>query len=166
MLKLALSSLILFSIFRMEATAQTTVKFEDKSTKTIDGKLIGTLLTYDAVNKKQVEENVKTWYKVDGDTIEISVYSESIAKQMEDFYIYRIHRNQLTLDVLYTTEQPDASGKMQYYVLFLVPVEGVELKYTSYDFTSSAGETAFNDYFAIRSNKKEGLEELIQLLGN
>ncbi len=159
---LKLLSLLSFVMSFLGIEAQTTVTFDDETKLVLKGKLIGTFAKPDYPNTKEVEQYEKSFYRIDGDTIEITTYGEFPSKEMADLYIYRFHTNQLEIASLMVNEEQDDKGKFRHYSVSFNAVAGKELHHTSYNAMNSNGFPMSFSYFNVNSDQKEGLQELVK----
>lgn len=150
-------------IKQVKLAAQTTVTFKDKSTYALDGRPIGERQLYSYEDPTKVERIEKSFYKIDGDTIEIAVYTAFTDKKIDELWIYRFHNNQLNTQELAVSDETQDDGQFLFYTIDFAAVES-KFNSKKYTFENSKGEPMLLEFFNINADKQEGLEALIQII--
>jgi protein associated with RNAse G/E len=148
-------------------SAQKTVHFEDGKTLVLNGTPLCVFPKFNDFNASQLEQNEHSFYKIEGDTIEIAIYGE-LDNKFVDLNIYRFHRNQINYYYLEVKEQLDENEKvLHYYIYFTADEERPEskpFKNTTYPFGFSDPEYKNSITFLLSCNTKEELEKLYNLI--
>lgn len=156
---------VFFIICAFAASAQTKIDFRDGKSMTLNGKSLGTFVIYDFFEPTVVSKHTKNFYKVEGDTIEIAVYTEWEGGRMDDLRIYRIHKNQINTEISAISEAYEENGSSSYSYSFHA-LDEQQFGYKTYSIYSSTGEAKEFNVFTIESNQKEGFEVLFLLINN
>jgi len=159
-----LTIIFIFCVFA--SVAQTKIVFRDGNSMTLNGTSIGTYVQPDFFDATITKKNILNYYKLDGDTLEISIYSEWPGKRMNKMNIYRINKNQIDKDYLSISEETNENGVVTEYDLAFTALDETKFKYKKYDIYSSIGQPTSFNVFSITCNQKEGLEKLIILLNH
>jgi hypothetical protein len=147
-------------------SAQTKIDFRDGKSLTLKGKLAGTFAKPDFFDPTIAEKNIQSFYMIDGDTLEICVYSLYANKSFDDLEIYRIHKNQIDIDYLAVSEEKNDEEKVIHYSLSFSSLDDLKFQYKKYTIYSSVGVPKEFNTFTIYSNTIEGLDTLVQLIKN
>lgn len=156
---------VLFIICVFTLSAQTKIDFRDGKSITLNGKSLGTNVIYDYFEPSKISKYATSYYKVEGDTIEIAVYSEWKSGSMDDLSIYRIHKNQLDTEYFGIEKNTEENGKIRYDLRFS-SIDGQKFAYKIYSKYSAIGEPNEFGIFTIAYNQKEELDELFSLIKN
>lgn len=146
--------------------AQTKIEFRDGKSMTLNGKLIGTFAKPDFFDATIIDKNIQALYSMDGDTLEISVYSLYSNKSFDDLEIFRIHKNQIDLANFSVSDETNDEDKVTHHSLSFYALDDQKFRYKKYTIYSSKGEAKEFNTFTIYSHQKEGLEALSQLINN
>lgn len=169
MKKLLLGAILVTALFSLKVTAQTKVKFEDGKTITLTGTSVGTYTDISPFKAGEVLQIMQTFYKMDGDTIEIAIYGE-LNNTFVDFNIYRVHKNQLNTYYFEIVEQIGENEKVLYYTLdFRSKDEKPEdkpIRHKYFPFGASNSEPVYDTVFSfsVYCDTKEGLEKLFNFV--
>lgn len=156
---------VLIILCAFSINAQTKIDFRDGKSMTLNGKPLGSLVIYDYFEPTVVSKHATSYYKVEGDTIEIAVYSVWESGSVDDLRIYRIHKNQVDTEDMGVEEDTEENGTIAYELYFRAN-DGQKFKYKKYTIHSIIGESFNFGLFSVASNQKEGLEELFNLIKN
>ena len=155
---------IFFILCATTLFAQTKIEFRDGKSLTLNGTLVGTFAKPDFFDPTLVEKNYSTTYKLDGDTLEIAVYSEYANKSFDDLEIFRIHKNQINLDYFAIQDETNDDEKVTHYSLSFSALDEEKFHYKEFTIYSSVGTPKEFNTFTIYSDQKEGLEALEHLI--
>lgn len=161
-----LTAIFIFCAFVINA--QTKIDFRDGKSMALKGKVIGTFAKPDFSDPTIIAKNIQTYFGMDGDTLEISVYSEYANKSFDDLQIFRIHKNQITIDLDYYTvdNETNENEEVTHYSFTLSANDEQKFQYRKYTIYSSIGKAQSFNTFTLYSNQKEGLEELFKIINN
>jgi len=148
---------------QVKLAAQTTVTFKDKSTYAVDGRCLGERKIFNYSKPEEVERIEKSFYKIDNDTIEISVYTEFVTKKMDELWVYRFHNNQLNTQELAVSDETQDDGQFLFYTINFAAIEG-KFNSKKYTYENAKGEKLSLEFFNINSEQQEGLEALVHLI--
>lgn len=164
MKKILLGALFVSAIFGSTVTAQITAKFEDGKTMSYKGTSVGPYTLYGAFEPLELEQNVQTIYRMDGDTLEVVSYGE-LNKKMIELSVTRLHKNQIKQSTLKIKDQDAENGRAIYYAL-VIDADGNDKRFNnkSYSFDDSEGREMMIYGFNVNCDTKEGLEKLLVLL--
>lgn len=157
---------LFFLLVGFSTLAQTKIDFRDGKSITLKGDLVGTFDKPDFFDPTIIEKTHYTYSKADGDTLEISVYSEYANKSFDDLEIFRIHKNQIDLNYLAVLEEINDEEKVIHYSLSFSSLDDQKFQYKKYTIYSSVGVPKEFNTFTIYSNTIEGLDALFNLIKN
>ena len=143
------------------AKAQKIMEFEDGTSIALSGTEVEPYIKYNDFNVSEIKQDVQSFYKMDGNTLKISILGE-LKSILVELNIYRIHKNQIY--PYYISVEEQTNHEEVYCSLNFLVNEGSKFDSKHYVSTNSEAENVKIRNFRVCSDQKSGIETFYNFL--